>query len=207
MKTLIIAPHIDDEMIGCWSVLQDRARDITVCFGYELTPERRAEALKLVQFNVALVFGFDNLEPDLSAYKEVYVPSRRDWHAQHKITNSKFRGWATHFYSVDMEAGVYLGDAESKTKRAALDDIYPSQASLWATNAKYYLFEDIQSKDYAVQAILHSGDLRIEVPKAYEAATLTLLGEFDAEILFNKLLGLIPVGKVRVSTPYTIYET
>ena len=41
--TTILAPHVDDELIGCFTRLQNRSIDHVIYF-FELTPERKKEA-------------------------------------------------------------------------------------------------------------------------------------------------------------------
>lgn len=125
-------------------------RETTVHFIHELTETRKKEAL-----GAALMFGFTPVfghHPALdhikSGYDEVYVPSRKDWHADHQSVNKLYRHWATHFYSVDMGKGILLPDAD--VKKEALNLCYPSQRALWEANDKYWLFEDIQTTDYDV---------------------------------------------------------
>ncbi len=154
-KVLIIAPHADDEVIGCWSVLTNPEYDVTVLYLYELTVERKLEAEHAASggrftpvFMAAdgkCVLG-DGL--NIPSFDQVYVPSRRDWHADHQRANREYRQFATHFYSVDMARGTLL--ATALAKKVCLDECYPSQAALWAHNDKYWLFEDIQAYDYDV---------------------------------------------------------
>jgi len=150
-KVLILAPHADDEVIGCWSVLNQKDH-IDVIYFFEVDLFRRQEAERAAEalgYNAHFdeSIGYFEVPP---GYDRVYVPSRRDWHADHKLVNSKYRNKATHFYSVDMAHGVYLGSVDSVTKREFLDKHYASQQSLWRHNDKYWLFEDIQTTDYDV---------------------------------------------------------
>jgi hypothetical protein len=150
MNTLIVAPHIDDELIGCYSVLTKKqpGQKVFVLFLNELTPERQEEAAI-----AGHALGFTpcyNEPPCELFFDQIYVPSIRDWHAAHKEVNRTWRGSATHFYSVDMQHGIYLGAEDSAKKKALLDTFYPSQKQLWETNAKYWLFEDIQERDFNV---------------------------------------------------------
>lgn len=210
MKTLIIAPHVDDETIGCWSILNDAKRSVTVAWLYELTPKRRAEALSIHLVD-EFVFGPILSEEFLKSFDEVYVPSRRDWHADHKEANALYRKWATHFYSVDMQNGEYLGDEQSSQKRQALNTWFPSQASLWETNAKYYLFEDIQKQDYDTYAVFALTGGVLSVPEEYRTETEVVLAKrspgVPARVLFETVLQHIPSGKVRLDVGNTIYES
>jgi LmbE family N-acetylglucosaminyl deacetylase len=215
MKTLIIAPHIDDETIGCWSLLLDDNRKVTVCWGYELTEQRKDEANKLACYAIDCKFGFEHLTPEfIKTFDEVYVPSRRDWHADHKATCAAYRQYATHFYSVDMANGRYLGEEESSKKRKFLDAWFPSQSGLWANEAKYWLFEDIQRVDYdvleAFKVTVFGMTATVEVPRAYtyeaqKAARWAPPAAQPSEV-FSYILSAVPSGKVRMTVNNHIYE-
>ncbi|QRE00065.1 hypothetical protein [Burkholderia phage BCSR5] len=159
-KVLIIAPHVDDELIGCYSIIRKGwgaavnmavpDYKVSVLWCNELTNVRRREALDFAEhLHVTPYFGEQNALP-LSEYNEIYVPSIQDWHDDHKAVNRGWRHFATHFYSVDMKRGVYLGEEASKDKRRLLDSFYLSQSSLWQNDAKYYLFEDIRQQDFNI---------------------------------------------------------
>lgn len=149
MRVLIVAPHADDEVIGCWSIMSRPDIQLSVLYLYELTPVRIEEVRVLAN---AMVFEpfFRPEDVDFTSYAQVYVPSRKDWHAAHKEANRLYRKYATHFYSVDMEQGVTLPEPLATRKRGTLDAYYPSQRKLWDTNDKYWLFEDIQGRDFEV---------------------------------------------------------
>lgn len=151
MNTLIIAPHADDELIGCYSVLkQAKEHATTVLYLNELTDERVRET-QLLANAMGFIPQYRSMDrPVPGFYDTVYVPSIRDWHKDHKEANRMWRELATHFYSVDMQHGVYLGDTAAQAKHVLLDTFYPSQKQLWEGNAKYYLFEDIQERDFNV---------------------------------------------------------
>lgn len=211
MKTLIIAPHVDDETLGCWSVLNDKSREITVAWLYELTPKRRAEALSIHRVTHTMFDGAGLTEAFLKSFDEVYVPSRRDWHAAHKSTNARFRKWATHFYSVDMKQGVYLGEEMARLKHICLNTWFPSQASLWEADAKYYLFEDIQRRDYDAYSIIEAEDFKVTVPEEHLTEAQVVMAKRRAgvplRVLFETLLQSIPSGRVRLEAGTIIYES
>lgn len=170
-RVLIVAPHIDDETIGCYSWFRRPNTHIDVLWLYEKSPTRLVEGNRLLQFQSevgvqlqvnALAKSVTEAEAirdlELSRYTEVLVPSLRDNHAAHKKASRDWRIWATLFYSVDMVNGIPLPQESALAKRELLDRFYPSQKMLWALDAKYYLFESIHKRDYdAFVHFEHSG--------------------------------------------------
>ena len=208
-NVLIIAPHIDDELIGCWSVFNNPENNVSVVWLYELTEERKKEGLFLNKAGLKasigqLVFGEGLVLDTIEKIKpvEVYVPSRRDSHLDHKKANSLFRSWATHFYSVDMDGGAYLGEKESGQKWRALEDIYPSQSKLWKNNSKYYLFERITARDYdKYRSFDWEGANAIVLSQFYVKCICDLQQQRNIapEDLMEFLLSRCPTGRVKVT--------
>jgi hypothetical protein len=155
---VIFAPHIDDEMIGCWSLLSSGLVDQVYYFN-DLESHRVDEAIKLsVQYGFKAVFvdyehelrDWFNIIKQKIAGKILLLPSIKDQHPHHKIVNRWGKAFPNEkkYYSVDMNHKIsVLRDYEREEKRAELDRFYPSQKMLWDRDAKYYLFESIQDSD------------------------------------------------------------
>lgn len=214
MKTLIIAPHVDDEVIGCWSILQQKHRDITVHYLYEWE-DRIHEGIAAAR-TLGYTIAFE-LPTDLSKFEEIYVPTRRDGHADHQKANALYCGVATHYYSVDMHCRKPV--VRPDLKKLYLDDLFPSQKDLWAYDAKYYLFEDIRTTDYDVYAVINTGHTKnrlvcIAVTTLIENAQWVkhnwdpFLEHPEAQITDCdlKILQANCSGKLTVKTPKYTYE-
>ena len=160
-KRLIIAPHPDDEVIGCWSVLQGSQ----VCYGGGTggcSEERYKEAQRVaigLNFEcMGLAWGIGSLFVKVEDFKKcckggvVLAPDPhfelQPLHRQIGAVVSAFcRELALRFvsYSTSMTAPYVreLPPLTQEVKRNALDKFYSSQASLWAMDHRYFLFEGL----------------------------------------------------------------
>lgn len=149
MGTLILAPHVDDEAIGCWSYLSTAGqRQVSVAYFEEVTWSRLREANEAARRAGFYIVDAEHLY--FSEYQTVLVPSIRDSHAAHRRVNQAYREHATHFYSVDMVNAEPLKPEVAEAKRAFLNECYPSQQALWERDHRYFLFESITERDFAV---------------------------------------------------------
>lgn len=156
---MILAPHPDDELIGCWSLLQAGLVK-KVVFLNDLTWTRMAEANACAAaFGFEAVFApagqLDTLSGVLGPLDVLAMPSIMDSHPDHKETNRIFRGHTSNrrFYSVDLQNcpdKVLLSPKDRQAKFEALNCFYPSQRSLWDYDASYYLFEKMAYYDHSV---------------------------------------------------------
>jgi len=144
---IILAPHIDDELIGCYTLLEKGIIDKVVYF-YDVDSIRKEEALNLAKyFNLEVDFSGLSFEPEEG--DTIYIPCKQDVHVHHKIVNNKYRYFPNvQFYSIDKNFNQEpLSCAEVENKTALLDRFFPSQKHLWKYDKRYCLFEIILESD------------------------------------------------------------
>lgn len=174
MRILVIAPHIDDELIGCSSLFRNRIKyqSISVLYVSELTNVRYQEAYRFTNYFKCSLFTQPN-EVDFLLYDSIYIPDGKDAHIAHKLVNQQYIDVATHVYSVDMNPAYPLPEEYAKWKLKTLNEFYLSQKSLWENNAKYWLFENVRTIDseikqntYAICNVrINSKVVRVEIPE------------------------------------------
>ena len=166
---VIIAPHVDDEVIGCYELLAANSIDKVIYitdFG-EVTEPRKLEALACAdRFKFKAIFcSLSEVNQHLLRNCNVYVPSIKDLHPHHKHVNVFIHQMPCRpkvnlqFYSVEMNFAPRLLDEDVRTaKLDALTTLFPSQAALFNSDAKYWLFESIRDIDGEVSQVISSAD-------------------------------------------------
>ena len=158
-RNIVFSPHVDDEVIGCFTALQ-RGLITDVVYFFDITPERKEEALAS-----AAMFGFEphflrEFDAPLSLFKDlgpedtIFAPTIKDIHPQHAEVSIRARimrretNCQLMFYTVDMESiQLPLPSHIRDAKKAALAELFPSQSVLLA-NEKYHLFEGYTEIDH-----------------------------------------------------------
>jgi hypothetical protein len=145
-ETIIIAPHPDDEIIGCYEVLKSGVTPI-VLFS-PTTKQRENEALKLKEHvELRAVFFCQNIPSDLlDKSNTFYFPN--PVHEIHPLHREKGmvgeillrNGFDVIFYSTEMNYPAKYECKDPLDKRNLLNTIYTSQQSLWENDHKYWLF-------------------------------------------------------------------
>jgi len=149
---VIVAPHPDDEIIGCYKVLMESKKCMIIYDGETLI-DRREEAMKLKdEFNL---YGFGQLflksipsnlmTPENTFYfpDPIYEthPLHRQWgNLGESLARTKMN---VIFYTIN-KLTPYIQELNSTQitgKEELLNKVYSSQKSLWEYEKKYILFE------------------------------------------------------------------
>jgi hypothetical protein len=146
MKYNIIAPHPDDEIIGCFQLLEK-------CFFNKIIYLPINDDLRETEVEkYCRIFGWDYEILDdkydllkLNKDETYFVPSLLDHHPDHKFVNIIMSDFKRGFYTTDMNTEFVktLSKNEQEMKKILLNTYYPSQKSLWENDYKYFLFEGV----------------------------------------------------------------
>lgn len=148
-EIIIVAPHPDDEIIGCFEILTDPNINPVILYSGDTPANRRDELLKLKNLITIRAQVFQNSIPPtlLNRNNTFYFPDPVfENHPKHRewgfIGESLARsGIEVIFYTTNMTA-PYIHEVEkSIEKRQLLDKVYKSQSELWRFDHKYFLFE------------------------------------------------------------------
>lgn len=145
MKTVIIAPHADDEIIGCFEVLV-RVKAL-VLFPTETEYMDAQGSSELLGFERGILTGQGLFKLKDSPGTSIFFPDpTTELHPLHKrfgyagVTLLQ-QGCNVFFYSTNMNA-PYLREVKTpEKKKEMLDTAYPKKRALWEFEHKYFLFE------------------------------------------------------------------
>jgi len=148
-ETIIIAPHPDDEVIGCYSVLMDETIKPLIIYTSDVDNERRAEAAQLIKHVKIKGQLYLSTIPTkfLHPTNSFYFPHPiYETHPDHRIQGIGGEqlaraGYDVTFYITEMNAPFKFECKDSEKKRQLLDACYGKQSDLWKYEHKYYLFE------------------------------------------------------------------
>jgi len=149
MNHVIVAPHPDDEIIGCYEILR-RERDIAIIYSADSDSNRREEAMKLKDCIEGIkIQMFQNSIPTsmINNSNKFYFPDPiYENHPKHRemgMTGELYArsGLDVVFYSTIMNA-PYIHEVNDRIgKEDLLNQVYPSQSDMWKYERKYILFE------------------------------------------------------------------
>lgn len=149
---IIVAPHIDDEMIGCFSILCNQEIEPIIIYTSICNEERKQEALLLKKYlpNVKIQMFTKHIPSQfMSPLNSFYFPDPCfETHPEHRrvgmigeeILRDKICKEVI-FYSTNMSAPYIHEISNANYKKNMLNKIYKSQKSLWEYENKYFLFE------------------------------------------------------------------
>jgi len=154
MNNVIISPHCDDEIIGCFEVLA-KSKWSSIWYVEKVEKSREDDALQIsdvLNVNSMDFFrgNYDRLRKRIKSLKErtrYYFPDPYfETHPAHRAIGAigeEFlrKGFNVLFYSVNMEAPYIREVKNSGDKERCLNYLYYSERSLWETEKKFILFE------------------------------------------------------------------
>jgi len=146
-EVLIIAPHCDDEIIGCYEVLKKHKS--IIIYTEEADTKRKEEAKNLRKYIDIKSQLFLRTIPESFINKDttLYFPDPiNEIHHAHRLQGIVGEqlvraGLDVIFYSVNMLAPYCHEVENSVEKEKVLNSVYPSQSDLWKYDKRYILFE------------------------------------------------------------------
>jgi hypothetical protein len=144
MSVVIWAPHPDDELIGCYSVLAARpAKSATVYYG----SIEHGCLLSSRMFGFRY-FNFYEGALEIETWDVVYAPDPDyDVHPEHQWFGSMARRYFRTgrinrliHYSTQMSVPYLWEEKDPQAKLEALNKCYPEKGSLWEYDHRYWLF-------------------------------------------------------------------
>ncbi len=147
-QTIIIAPHPDDEIIGCYEILKKSVNPIIIYSG-NTEAARREETLKLkdyikIKLQIFLMsVPLPMISPDSVFYFPDPIYETHPIHRQYGLMGEQLArsGMNVFFYTTNMTAPYIHETKNPDKKEELLNNVYPSQKSLWEYDKKYILFE------------------------------------------------------------------
>ncbi len=152
-KNVIVAPHMDDELIGCWEIIRVSPSNCYILFtnpSLDFLPRNYKKDEWLKGWEVKYSFMFPTSFPKslLSDNRNrFYFPDPiYEFHPDHRkqgaIGEELLRkGYDVIFYNVNMQAPYIHEVKDSNIKRSWLNKSYPEKEDLWKYDHKYFLFE------------------------------------------------------------------
>jgi len=145
MSYIIIAPHADDEIIGCYELLTKKNKDIkTVLFPSQQAIDEASLSSQIMKFDRGHTDYLNTIVTNSDTL--VFPDPNYELHPEHRkwgqIGEQYARsGYKVIFYITNMLA-PYIHEVEfSFVKKEILDRAYFEKQKLWLYDHKYFLFE------------------------------------------------------------------
>ena len=142
MNYIIVAPHADDEIIGCYELLE-RGVVARVLFPNDEILTEASDSSDHFMFGRSL---FEDHDFYSGAYTYLFPDPIHETHPDHRkyghLGEELLReGRPVIFYSVNMLAPYIHKVSAKESKLKCLNMLYPHKSSLWECDYKYFLFE------------------------------------------------------------------
>ena len=144
-KTIIVAPHADDEIIGCFHILTT-SNNLLVLFDNLKAWDEAKESSDYFQFEKEIIT--DALYKLRWANHRFFFPDPYfELHPLHRKLGAIGESFVREdrenvfFYTTNMNAPYIRELQNGDRKQVALDSCYPDKKSLWKYDHKYFLFE------------------------------------------------------------------
>jgi hypothetical protein len=146
-EKIIISPHMDDEIIGCYEVIKND-KPIIIYIGDDNSNERKNESLKLKEeVDIKFQLYLNNIPQHfINKSNTFYFPDpSTEIHPKHRLWGNMGEqlariGMDVIFYTTNMNTQYIKEEKDPKGKEELLNKIYPSQSNLWKYEKKYILF-------------------------------------------------------------------
>jgi len=170
-RSVILAPHPDDEVIGCHRVIRAGLIDAVVYF-FEREGQRVKESQVAASQLGFCPFQWPAMPDDINC---LFIPMAEEKHQHHLYVYHTAKAIPARqriYYSVAMNVPHEVLDLDERAgKRNMLDRFYPSQQKLWENDERYYLFEAYSLSPFAPHPIM--GEVRTLLTAAEVLRNLT----------------------------------
>jgi len=141
-KYIIVAPHADDEIIGCYESLVS-GLVAKVLFSNEKALTEASASSEHFLFGRQLIEDHDFYS---GRYIYLFPDPTYETHPEHRrigaLGEELLRaGQEVIFYTTNMLTPYIHEVSQPLTKRKCLDTLYPTKKDLWEYEHKYFLFE------------------------------------------------------------------
>lgn len=212
---LILAPHADDEWVGCYSLLKSKKEGITCCYmnlyGKDYSASnistRTQEIMKSSQY-----WGFDlriinndsieDIKECIIGKSKCFIPSPYDWHPEHRKTFCLFYK-AYSLLSDSQKEGVnvyYYSVSVPHSNREVLDYIPLTKEEICQ---KWIEFNNIYSSQSFMPSLRYKLQLRLVPQKVGYAAQMFVCSSEDRmKSDYNKVNSPVVIDKLNESSRY-----